>query len=85
MSAEFQMIFSIMILGISALGGHLLRNLSADIRELKASDDAMAKQLRSVEMQVAGDFVTRVEFAHTMDRIYDKLDALHSEITRVTK
>ena len=81
MSDEFQQMFEIILLCAGGLGGYVLYSISADLKKLKTSDDNILRQVTNLEKQVAGQYVTRPEFSHTMDRLYDKIDKIHSDLT----
>jgi len=80
MSDEFQQMFEIILLCASGLGGYVLHSIATDIKKLKSADDHILEQVTNLEKQVAGQYVTRSEFSHTMDRLYDKIDKIHNDV-----
>lgn len=78
---EAQTLFNI-VLGVAAfLGGWVLNNIWTSVRDLQTADAQLARQVASIEVLVAGQYVRRDEFMAlrmellaSFDKVLEKLD-----------
>lgn len=71
---------------ISAMLGWWLNNVWNAVKELQAVDRELAEKVASIEVLVAGKYVTRDEFNLALNQVFSKLDriidALNSKADR---
>lgn len=70
------MLFNIGIGLISAMLGWWLNNVWASLKELQAADRELAEKVASIEILVAGQYVTRDEFNNVLNQVFSKLDRI---------
>jgi len=80
MPTNTQFIFDALITITLLSSGWVLRILWTSIRELQQVDSDLAKDVRSIEVLVAGEYVKRDELAKHLDRIDNKLDKIYAKI-----
>ena len=76
-----QSLFNIAVGVAGAVGGWWMKAIWEALRDLQSADQALAGKVSSIEVLVAGTYVTRDELSRTiiammgkLDRIEDKLD-----------
>jgi hypothetical protein len=77
---DYQVMFNIVLGGFSFLAGFLLNNVWAEVKSLQATDKSTIDRLSSIEILVAGNYVKRQEFAHTMDRLFTELKEISAKL-----
>lgn len=70
------MLFNIGIGIISAMLGWWLNNVWESLKELQAADRELAEKVASIEVLVAGQYVTREEFNTVLSQVFGKLDRI---------
>ena len=75
-----QMLINIIIAVIGAFGGFIIRTLWEAVKDLQASDKALADKVGGIEILVAGNYITRPEFKGTIDAMFSKLDKIADKI-----
>ena len=73
---DHQTIYNILIGLISAMLGWLLNSVCASLKELQAADRELAEKVASIEVLVAGQYVTREEFNSVLSQVFSKLDRI---------
>lgn len=73
---DHQTIYNILIGLISAMLGWWLNNVWASLKELQAADRELAEKVASIEVLVAGQYVTREEFNTVLSQVFAKLDRI---------
>lgn len=73
---DYQVLFNIVIGALGTIGGWALNSLSADLRGLQNADKELADKVASIEVLVAGRYVTREEFQQDMRALFGKIDRL---------
>ena len=68
--------FNIGIGLISAMMGWWLNNVWSALKELQAVDRDLAEKVASIEVLVAGKYITRDEFNMTLSQVFGKLDRI---------
>lgn len=74
--ADYQTLFNIVIGIIGILGGWWFNAMWSAIKELQAVDKDLAEKVASIEVLVAGRYVTREEFNNTLNQVFTKLDRI---------
>lgn len=80
--ADYQNLFNIVIGLLSAIGGWWLNAMWTSIKELQAMDRELAEKVASIEVLVAGRYVTRDEFNNTLAQVFTKLDRIIDTINK---
>lgn len=70
------MMFNIGIGLISAMLGWWLNTVWSSLKELQAADRDLAEKVASIEVLVAGQYVTREEFNTVLGQVFSKLDRI---------
>lgn len=73
---DHQTLFNIGIGIISGMLGWWLNNVWASLKELQAADRELAEKVASIEVLVAGQYVTREEFNTVLSQVFGKLDRI---------
>lgn len=71
-----QMIFNFGIGVISAMLGWWLNTVWNSVKELQSVDRELAEKVASIEVLVAGKYVTRDEFNLLLNQVFSKLDRI---------
>lgn len=80
--ADYQNLFNIVIGLLSAIGGWWLNAVWSSIKELQTMDRELAEKVASIEVLVAGRYVTRDEFNNTLAQVFTKLDRIIDTINK---
>jgi hypothetical protein len=72
---NFEHWFEILVLAIGTIGGWFLRTLWQDTKEL-------ASKVQEIELLVAGQYVSRLEFERFTSAVFTKLDKIEDKIDR---
>jgi hypothetical protein len=73
---DHQMMFNIGIGVISSMLGWWLNNVWTSLKDLQAADRELAEKVASIEVLVAGQYVTREEFNNVLGQVFGKLDRI---------
>ena len=73
---DHQMMFNIAIGLISSMLGWWLNNVWTSLKELQEVDRELAEKVASIEILVAGQYVTRDEFNNVLSQVFAKLDRI---------
>ncbi len=65
-----------------AVFGFLGKSLWEAVKDLQAADKALADKVNSIEVLVAGKYVTRDELSTAINRIVDQLDRIEEKIEK---
>ena len=65
---------------ISGMGGFMLNALWRSVRDLQSADRELVTKLGSVEVLVAGQYITRHEFEAKIGALFEKLDRIERKI-----
>jgi hypothetical protein len=79
---DHQTAFNILIGIISAMLGWWLNNVWLTINELRRIDKELAEKVASIEVLVAGEYVTRDEFNNVMSQVFNKLDRIMDAVSK---
>ena len=61
---------------ISTMLGWWLNNVWSSLKELQKADRELAEKVASIEVLVAGQYVTRDEFNNVLYQVFNKLDRI---------
>ena len=75
-----QTIVNFLLAGLSGVLGFLLRAIWQAVRDLQASDKQITEKVTAIEVLVAGNYIRRDEFDKSIERIFDKLDAIDRKL-----
>jgi len=73
---DHQMMFNIGIGIISSMLGWWLNNVWTALKDLQDADRELAEKVASIEVLVAGQYVTRDEFNNVLSQVFTKLDRI---------
>lgn len=73
---DYQTLFNLTIGLVSAMLGWWLNNMWASLKDLYNTDRELAEKVASIEILVAGKYITRDEFSVTIGQIFHKLDRI---------
>lgn len=79
---DHQMLFNIGIGIISAMLGWWLNNVWTSLKELQNADRELAEKVASIEILVAGQYVTRDEFNNVLNQVFNKLDKIIDAVNK---
>ena len=64
------------------MGGWILKVLWDSINELRAVDANLVEKVASIEIMVAGSYITRDEFQRTITSMFSKLDRIEDKVSQ---
>lgn len=74
--------FNVAIGLISAMLGWWLNNVWTSLKELQSADRELAEKVASIEVLVAGQYVTRDEFNNVLNQVFNKLDKIIDAVNK---
>lgn len=77
-----QIIINWLLAGFSALIGFLLNAVWQAVKDLQAADTKLATRISEIEILVAGDYLRRDDFAHTVEAMFKKLDKIEDKLDK---
>ena len=75
-----QTVLNIMICVAGFLGGWILNTLWKTVQDLQIADDRLADKVSSIEILVAGNYVTRDQLDKSLDTLFRKLDRIEEKL-----
>ena len=79
---ETQTLINYLVLFAGATGGWILKVLWDSIHDLKIADLALADKVATIEVLVAGSYITRSEFQQTITAMFTKLDRIEDKVSQ---
>lgn len=79
---QAQVAFNIMASVAAMLGGWVLKSIHQALKDLQAADLELVKKVQAVELLVAGNYVKKTDFDHTLDALFHKLDRIELKLDR---
>lgn len=79
--AEYQVLFDIATAVIGVIGGWLLNTVWGALKDLQEADKQLAEKVAAIEVLVAGRYVTRDEFNHTLNQVFERLDRIRDIVS----
>ena len=62
--------------------GFLLNAVWQSVKDLQASDKALVEKVGNIEVLVAGDYLRRDDFKHTVEALFKKLDKIEDKLDK---
>ena len=78
---DHQTAFDIAVGIAGALGGWALTIIWGALKDLQEADKALAEKVASIEVLVAGKYITREEFNTVLNAIFVKLDKIQDTLS----
>jgi len=77
-----QTIINWLLGGFGALIGFLLNAVWQAVKDLQAADTKLAAKVYDIEILVAGDYLRRDDFTHTVEALFKKLDKIEDKLDK---
>ena len=68
--------------GFGALIGFLLNAVWQAVKDLQVADTKLANKVAEIEILVAGDYLRRDDFQHTVEALFKKLDKIEDKLDK---
>jgi len=68
--------------GFGALIGFLLNVVWQAVKDLQVADTKLANKVAEIEILVAGDYLRRDDFQHTVEALFKKLDKIEDKLDK---
>ena len=78
---ETQTLINYLVLFAGATGGWVLKILWDSILDLREADIALTEKVGTIEVLVAGSYITRDEFSKTITAMFMKLDRIEDKVS----
>ena len=78
---ETQTLINYLVLFAGATGGWVLKILWDSIHDLREADIALTEKVGTIEILVAGSYITRDEFSKTITAMFMKLDRIEDKVS----
>ena len=78
---ETQTFINYLVLFAGAAGGWVLKILWDSIHDLREADIALTEKVGTIEILVAGSYITRDEFSKTITAMFLKLDRIEDKVS----
>lgn len=79
---EYQFFFNLATAVAGVTFGWVLNTIWGSLKDLQAADKALVDKVASIEVLVAGRYVTRDEFNTSLNAIFTKLDRIQDLISQ---
>jgi len=79
---DYQGLFNLAVGGMGFLFGFLLNNVWAEIKTLQQNERETTTRIGAIEVLVAGNYVTKAEHTHTMEKVFEKLDEISRDVNK---
>ena len=80
MTPEMQMLFNIVVALASTFGGYMLKIILDSIKELKAKDNEIAKDVSALSVSLPTNYTSKPDLERLSDAIFKKLDRIEEKI-----
>jgi hypothetical protein len=80
--SEYQFFFNVATAIVSVTFGWVLNTIWGSLKDLQTADKALVDKVASIEVLVAGRYVTRDEFNTSLNAIFSKLDRIQDLISQ---
>lgn len=78
---DYQILFNLVVGILGILGGWLLNTVWNALKDLQAADAKLAEKVGAIEVLVAGQYVTRLEYTNALNMINMKLDQIQQSLS----
>jgi hypothetical protein len=75
-----QPIINWLLTGFGALIGFLLNAVWQAVKDLQAADKDLTEKVGQIEVLVAGNYLRRDDFEHTVEALFKKLDKIEDKL-----
>lgn len=75
-----QIIFNVLICIAGFMGGWILNAIWKAVNDLQVSDTKLSDKVSSIEVHLAGQYMTREEMQQTYGAIFAKLDRIENKL-----
>lgn len=82
MTPDAQLAFNIVASVAGFLGGWWLKVMWDALKDLQQADRALTDKVASIEVLVAGGYVTRDEFDRNLNAVFTKLDRIYELLSQ---
>jgi hypothetical protein len=79
---EYQVLFNLATTIAGVTFGWILNTIWGSLKDLQTADKALVDKVASIEILVAGRYVTRDEFNTSLNAIFTKLDRIQDLISQ---
>jgi len=77
-----QAIINWLLAGFGALIGFMLNAVWQAVQDLQSADKVLTERVGSIEVLVAGDYLRRDDFTHTIEALFAKLDKIEDKLDK---
>ena len=77
-----QTIINWLLAGFGTLIGFLMNAVWQAVKDLQAADMKLAEKVSAVEVLVAGAYVRKDDFGHSVEALFKKLDKIEDKIDK---
>ena len=77
-----QTIVNWILTGLGTLLGFLLNAVWQAVKDLQSADKQLADKVATIEILVAGEYVSKEDFERTIQRLFEKLDPMEEKFDR---
>lgn len=77
---SYQDEFNIAVGLIAFLGGWILNSVRDSVKSLHDSDEQLSNKVQAIEVLVAGQYVTRIDFERNQSALFAKLDRIEQKL-----
>ena len=77
-----QTVINWILTGFGALIGFLLNAVWQSVKDLQVADKVLADKVSGIEVLVAGDYLRRDDFTHTVEALFKKLDKIEDKLDK---
>lgn len=77
-----QSIINWLLAGFGTLIGFLLNAVWQAVKDLQVADTKLASKVSEIEILVAGDYLRRDDFTHTVEALFKKLDKIEDKLDK---
>jgi hypothetical protein len=75
-----QEIYNIVLAVAGVFGGWYMKAIWESLKELRATDDGLTKEISSLKVMVAGDYIRREAFERLSEAMFAKLDRIETKL-----
>jgi len=79
---DYQTLFDIVTGILGVIAGWAFNAMWTIIKDLQAADTKLAEKVAAIEVLVAGQYITRDEFADAMSSVFSKLDKIQDTLNK---
>jgi CHASE3 domain sensor protein len=77
---DFQFAFNIAVALVGALGGYVLRSISARLESLQRADTDLTDKVQKIEVLVVGEYVRHSDLEKIANALFAKLDRISDKL-----